>query len=182
MQTDQALQTDQLRSMSLSVGTGSLRSMLPLLAILFMGLFLRIHDLGTKSIWLDEAISVGLAKSTLPQMFTTLATEKPHVPLYFTILHFWVMLFGDSEAAVRSLSALFGFLALLATYKVASLLFDREVGALSSLILGLSDFHIYYSQETRMYSLLVLLTLLSMYFFVKVMKAAGFTASILYIL
>jgi predicted membrane-bound mannosyltransferase len=36
-----------------------------LLAILFLGLVLRIYDLGTESIWVDEGISIRIANEPL---------------------------------------------------------------------------------------------------------------------
>jgi uncharacterized membrane protein len=50
---------------------------------------------------------------------------------------------------------------------MGSQIFDDEVGVLSSLFLALSVFHIKYSQEARMYSLMTVLILLSYYFFLK---------------
>lgn len=158
----------------------SIRNELILLTILFLGLFLRIYDLGNESIWLDEAVSIGWANSNLFQIVKKTAGDT-HTPLYAIVLHFWVVLFGDSEFSTRFPSVIFGFFAILMTYKVGSLIFDKEVGVLSALLLALSTFHIYYSQEVRSYSLMALLTLLSMYFFIQFLKKRGLIASIGYI-
>jgi uncharacterized membrane protein len=68
------------------------------------------------------------------------------------------------------LSALFGILCLPVIYKVASQLFDRTTGLLAAGVLALSRFHLEFSQEARMYSLLCLLSLLSIYFFIKLLE------------
>lgn len=138
-----------------------------LLAILLLGLFFRIYDLGKESLWLDEAVSIKYAELNLSQIFF----RQGHTPpLYYIILHWWIRLFGISEFSVRFPSAIFGFISIFMIYKIGSQLFDMDVGKLSSLLMTFSLFHIQYSQEARTYSLSVLLTLLSIYFFIKLLK------------
>jgi len=67
-------------------------------------------------------------------------------------------------------------------YKVGNLIFNKDVGILSSLVLGLSVFHIRYSQEARTYSLSALLTLLSIYFFIKLLRKKKYSIMFGYIL
>jgi mannosyltransferase len=152
-----------------------------LLAILCLGLFVRVYNLGGESLWYDEIISVGLAHMTPAEIIADRAANV-HPPLYFLLLRGWVALFGDSERAVRSLSVLFGLLAIFMTYKAGRLLFDEEVGMIASLLLALSPFHIRYCQEARAYSLLVLLTLASFYFFLKLLQEKNNWLSLGYVL
>jgi uncharacterized membrane protein len=152
-----------------------------LLTIVLIGLLFRIYDLGTQSIWLDEAFSVALAKMTLPQMVQAAAPDV-HPPLYYFLLHYWIIVFGTSESAVRLLSVLFGVLAIPMIYVVGRQLFNKEAGLVAALILALSSLNIYYSQETRMYSLMVLLALLSMYFFWRFLQQRSLVSSVGYVL
>ncbi|MGO8944022.1 MAG: glycosyltransferase family 39 protein [Syntrophobacteraceae bacterium] len=138
-----------------------------LLVILLLSSFLRLYHLDGRNIWSDEAFSIKFAELKVCQIFF-LQENTP--PLYWTVLHWWIQLFGTSESSVRLPSAIFGILSVLVMYKIGRLLFDVEAGRLSSLLLSISVFHISYSQEARTYSLSVLLTLLSMYFFLKVLK------------
>jgi mannosyltransferase len=153
-----------------------------LLVILFLGLFLRIYNLGNESIWLDEATSIKFANLNLFKIVEETSQNDTHPPLYYIVLHYWINLFGDSEFSTRFPSVIFGFLAIFMIYKIGSLIFDKEAGILSSLILALSVFHIHYSQEVRMYSLMTLLTLLSMYFFIRLLKERSFIVSVCYLL
>ena len=105
----------------------------------------------------------------LPSVITEAAAGK-HVPLYFIGLHFWISFFGNSEVALRAMSAVFGILSVLVIYWVGCALFNRRVGLISSLLSTISLFHIQYSQEARPYSLLLLLSLLSFLFFIKILK------------
>ena len=93
-----------------------------------------------------------------------------HTPLYFIILHYWISIFGNTEFSVRFLSVIFGFLTIFMLYKVGALFFDPETGILGALLAALSIFHIYYSQEARMYSMAGALSLFSIYFFVQLFK------------
>ncbi len=138
-----------------------------LLLILSLGAVLRIVNLGSDSIWLDEAYSIQFAHLSVPQLLSETAKSDVHPPLYYLLLHTWLGLFGDSESAARLLSVIFGLLAVLMIYMVAALLFDRATGLLSALLLALSLFHIEFAQEARMYTLLAWLALSSVYFFLK---------------
>jgi mannosyltransferase len=150
-----------------------------LLAILSIGLFLRVYDLSNESLWLDEGFSIKFANLSLSQIFYL---QETNPPLYYIILHWWIILFGDSEFSVRFPSVMFGFLSIFMIYKVGNQIFNKDVGILSSLLLGLSVFHIRYSQEARTYSLSVLLTLLSIYFFIKLLRKSSSTVLLGYIL
>lgn len=158
------------------------RNELALLAILLLGLFLRIYDLSTESIWFDEGGSVMYAELNIFQLLETVASKDCTPPLYYVILHYWVGMFGESEFFVKLLSVIIGLSSIYILYKVGTLLFNKNVGLLSSLILAISSFHIYYSQEARSYGLMVLLTLLSFYFLIKILKKRKLAVSIGYII
>ncbi|HEX8922488.1 MAG TPA: glycosyltransferase family 39 protein [Pyrinomonadaceae bacterium] len=140
-----------------------------LLFIIAVGASLRMYELDADSFWLDEASSIKFSHDSLSDIVETTAKDV-HPPLYYFALHYWMKLFGDSESSTRLLSALFGILCLPVIYKGASHLFDRTTGLLATGILALSRFHLEFSQEARMYSLLCLLSLLSIYFFIKLIE------------
>jgi mannosyltransferase len=140
-----------------------------LLLIIAVGAALRLSELNADSLWLDEASSIEFANHP-PAGIIEATAKDVHPPLYYFALHYWMLLFGDSETAVRFLSALFGILALPVIYKVAAHLFDRSTGLLAAGLLALSRFHLEFSQEARMYSLLCLLSLLSVYYFLKLLE------------
>lgn len=143
-----------------------------LLLILSLGTVVRLVNLGSDSIWLDEAYSIQFARLPVPQLLAETAASDVHPPLYYLLLHYWIKLFSDREAGVRLLSALFGILAILMIYLFAALLFNRATALLSALLLALSLFHIEFAQEARMYTLLALLALCSLYFFLKLFAEA----------
>jgi len=136
-------------------------SHLAAVAVTLLGLVLRLIGLGKESIWLDEVTSIIIARMDLPAVVAWAAGDI-HPPLYYTVLHFWLA-WGESEFAVRSLSALLGGLSVLILYGLASELYGRRVGLLAALFLALAPLHIWYSQEARMYVMLTLWVLWSSY-------------------
>ncbi|MFZ1396633.1 MAG: ABC transporter permease [Candidatus Promineifilaceae bacterium] len=146
---------------------GLLRAEFVLLAILLLGLALRFYALGAESLWVDEGTSVSVARLALPEIFADRIYKNP--PLYFVLLHFWVQLFGDSEVALRLLSALFGGLALGLMFVVGRKLLGREGGLIGTFLLAIALFHVEFSQEARAYSLLVLQALVSLWLFLQLL-------------
>ncbi len=140
-----------------------------LIAIIVLSLLLRIYDLGGESIWYDEGASVYGSKEPMSTIISK-SNMVPNLVLYYTMLYFWVQLFGYSEFSVRFLSVIFGVLSVYVIYKLGELVFDANIGLLSAFILAISSYHIRYSQEARSYSLLILLVLLSSYYLIKVLE------------
>ena len=91
-------------------------------------------------------------------------------PFYYLFLNYWIELFGNSEFSIRFPSVIFGVLSVLALYYLTNLLFNKRIALLSTLILAVNPFHIYFSQQARTYSLFTLFSLLSLFYFLKVLK------------
>jgi len=155
--------------------------LITLLLITALGALLRIYKLGSDSVWLDEAYSIQISHKSLPEIVEE-TSKDVHPPLYYFALHYWIKLFGDSEFSSRLLSAVFGTLAILMIYCLSVLLFEHATGLLASLLLALSPFNIAFSQEARMYTLFILLALLSIYFFIKVLESRSPFALAAYVL
>jgi mannosyltransferase len=144
----------------------SLVTIVLLVGITLLALGLRLYHLNAQSLWYDEGFSVYLAHMSPGEIVSQTAADiQP--PLYYLMLHGWMQLFGDDEPAVRGLSVLFGVLTVPLIYGVAWQLSRsgrRLVGLLAALLLAVSPLHVWYGQETRMYTLLTFLCLLSSYF------------------
>jgi len=131
-----------------------------MVALLLFGFALRIHRTGDRAVWWDEGWSVWLARHSLIAIAQE-AAHDVHPPLYFWLLHGWRLLLGDSEFALRLLSAVFGTLSIAATYLLGKAMAGRYVGLIAALFLTVSRFPIIWSQEIRMYALALLLALLA---------------------
>jgi len=136
-----------------------------LLAIVALGGFLRFYQIGSEGLWLDEAFSVWLARQPVGEMLSWVVRIDQHPPLYYTLLHFWILLLGDGPATVRALSALFSVLTIPVVYLLGRRLAPEheQVGLLAALLLAVSPFHVHLAQEARMYTLLALTASLALY-------------------
>jgi 4-amino-4-deoxy-L-arabinose transferase-like glycosyltransferase len=129
--------------------------LLLLLLILALAAGLRFYNLGGQSLWSDEGNSAALATRSLPQIARD-AAHDIHPPLYYWLLRLWTTVFGISEFALRSLSALLGTLLVLVIYGLGTRLFNRTSGLTAVFIAAIAPFQVYYSQEARMYILVAL--------------------------
>ena len=136
---------------------------LGLMAFAFILDFVRV---GAKSVWLDEAISVSYTREGLGQFWETVSHTDPNMALYYLLLRPWVGVFGESESAIRGLSGVFAALAVGAIALLGRRLFDRWTGIVAGLFLAMDAFFIQFAQTARAYTLVVLLVVLSSYFFV----------------
>jgi hypothetical protein len=124
-----------------------------LVMVLAIALFARFHSITEPVIWYDEAYSLLLAKGSPSYIWATTARDV-HPPLYYVLLHFWMLLFGSGVLAVRSLSALADVGTLLLGMKLMSLVATRRATWIAALLLALLPISVRYSQEVRMYTLL----------------------------
>ena len=121
---------------------------LPIAMILLLACGLYLYQLGDKSLWLDELISVEDVKTGegLP----------PHNlvrPLYFLFLTPWLKLGGTGDAWLRGLSVIFAIGSVYFLYHLGWHLVGKTEGLLAALLLALSPLFIRHAQEVRMYTL-----------------------------
>jgi len=121
---------------------------------------LRLFRLGTKSFWLDEAISAVLAQVDRHVFVGSIIHRQANMVLYYVLLRGWIRL-GDSEFVIRCFSVVTGVAAIPAIYLLGTRLFGPRAGRVAALLLSAHAFHIRYSQEARAYSLSMLLAVMS---------------------
>ena len=127
--------------------------------LLAVALALRLYRLGAMSLWVDEYYSLVIAQHSLAEIpAAALLDAAFQPPFYFWLLHLVIGSFGDSETALRALSAVAG-----AVTVPLTLLLVRGLGAspgvaiLCAALLSVSPLHLWYSQDARPYALLVCL-------------------------
>lgn len=157
----------------------------PLLAgfgLAAIGLFLRVHDLGQGSFWVDEAYSARISQLPPMEIISTTAADV-HPPLYYLLLRAWMLVFGQGEAAIRSMSLVLDMFAMAAVADLAWLAFRRRGVVLLALALhALSPFAILYAQEARMYSLMLLVSTLSAAWLIRLLRTGTVAAAAVYVL
>jgi mannosyltransferase len=122
------------------------------LGLLFLAFGARILYLSAPSLWLDEAISVNIAKSSVAE-YLQWARNDFHPPLYYLLLHLWSFL-GHDEFTLRFFSVILNCFSGIILYVFVRKMFDHSTALLTLLLFTISPFQIRYSQEVRMYSLL----------------------------
>ena len=138
-------------------------------AVTLLALVLRFYRIGEKSIWLDEAFSLWIARHPLWEGLGWLIRIDQHPPLYYSLLHLWTELFGELQGTVRMLSALFSTATVPLFYAAARRLLDRPSATIAAAILAISPFHVQFAQETRMYALLTLEVTCVLYFVARLL-------------
>ena len=134
------------------------------------------------ALWLDEALTVNIARAPLHEI-PSLLRHDGAPPLFYWMLHLWMKIFGEGNLAVRSLSGVIGVITLpaawLAGYRVGSRWWrpvddpdagdaddrdrrGRTVAWTLTLLLATSPFAVYYDTEARMYALVMLLSTLGL--------------------
>ena len=152
------------------------------LLILVLATALRFYHIDYQSVWLDEICSILEANPDIKwsDLEATIMLSDPHPPLYFALLKILFQLFGYTTLVARFFSAIVGVAGVYALYLLGKEINNKNTGLLAAFLLAINSFHIYYSQEVRMYALLVLLTVLSYYRLVVYLKENTYKNAILY--
>lgn len=127
--------------------------------LIVISTYLRTRAIGS-SLWVDEGLTVGISHHALSQI-PSLLREDGSPPLYYLLLHAWMSVFGDREARVHALSLVFALLCIPVSLWAAWSVFGRRAGAIAALLFAVAPFLTDYGQEARMYSLVVLLGLIT---------------------
>jgi 4-amino-4-deoxy-L-arabinose transferase-like glycosyltransferase len=122
------------------------------LAILLLAFALCLYRLGAQSLWYDETVSVYLAGESIPDLVAHTARDI-HPPGYYLLLHAWSRLAGSNDFAAAFPSLFFGMLLVALAYWLGARVFGRRAGLLAAGLVAISPFHVWYSQEVRMYTL-----------------------------
>ena len=141
---------------------------LALLSLTVLAAALGLFHLDHNSIWLDEAVSVAIARQDLPGLVQQSwgPTEAGNMFLYYLLMHAapWSL---ESEVGARLLSILSAVLTVPLIYLTGRRMFDALVGLLAAGLLTLNAFFVQYAQEARSYALALLLVTAATYLFVR---------------
>ncbi len=138
-------------------------------AIVILGAFLRFEGLGRDSLTGNEPMSLQYAQWPI--------SHPKHwnngMALYHSVLHGWIRVAGESEAALRFPSALFGVAAIALMIALVRRINGWTTAVVAGLMLTLAWNHIYCSQLVRSYALFIMLVVLSTLLLVRLLERPG---------
>jgi 4-amino-4-deoxy-L-arabinose transferase-like glycosyltransferase len=157
---------------------GSARAWIPtewaVVLLTVLAAVIRFFFIGHQGFWFDEGNTALLVKQSPGGMLGLIPQTESTPPLYYMVAWVWVRIFGDTEAGLRSLSALAGVLTVPVAYAAGAKLVSgwrfagagrrdapalgRRAGLITAALTACNPFLIWYSQEGRSYELLVLLS------------------------
>jgi hypothetical protein len=126
--------------------------------LLLISLYLRTRALGA-SLWMDEGLSIGIASQPFFDIPGVLRQDGSP-PLYYLALHLWMEVFGTGPADTQGLSVAISLVAVPGGLWAGWSLFGKRAGLICAALGAFNPFLTIYAQETRMYSLMVVLSLL----------------------
>lgn len=134
--------------------------------IIFLGAGLRLYRIGWSSLWIDEGYSAWAAQHSFYYLWKVLPIFEFNPPFYYIALKCWSSIFGDSEAALRSLSALAGTATIPVLFFMGRVVWNgitgTYVGLFAAGLFALFPMHVQYGQEARTYALLALFFAISL--------------------
>lgn len=158
---------------SLAVPRARWLSLAGLAFLVGVAALLRFRTLGHQRLWYDESLTAMEAHLSFGSMLWTVTHEEITPPLFYTLEWAIVHVFGDSAVALRALSAVAGVAVVPIAYWIAASLAGARAGLLAGALVSFNPLLVWYSQEARSYSLLVLLSALGLLAFVKLMSTGG---------
>lgn len=141
-----------------------------LFCLFAIGLYagLRVWNFAGNDLWSDEVFSVFTARLDWTAMFAALIKDAVHPPLFYILLKSWILLGGESAAWLRLFPVIISILTLLPLYLLCRqlnlTLFEANIAVV---LIAVNSFFLDYAFDLRMYGLVQLLTLSSLWLFAK---------------
>lgn len=137
--------------------------------IIIANVILKSFFLDATPFWYDEMISIKDTQLDFGHIKHEAEWDN-NPPFYYYCLWVWHSIIPISEFGSRFLSVLFVAFAIGLFYLFARKNFDNRTAVASAVLLTLSNFILFYAQETRAYSLVLLLAVISTTQFFKYLK------------
>jgi len=160
-----------------------------LLLLILAAFAWRLAGLTQQSLWRDEVDVIWLALRPLRETISMFVSPAQNGPLYFLLMRPWFALAGTSEYALRYTSALISLLAIGLIWQVARRLLPgngrlnlANTPLLAALLLALHPYQFWYSQEGKMYALVVVLTLASTWAWLEAMRLGSGRRWLIYLI
>jgi len=138
-----------------------------IIVLFSLNAILKFFYIDLQQIGLDEPFSIFHAQLNVSTIIKEL-TAGNNPPLFEIILHYWISVFGIGTFSVRFLPYLFSIFTLPFIYKIGNKHYNKQTAILGSLLFIFSSLNTFYAYEVRVYSLFVLLSVISQYLFLTI--------------
>ncbi len=138
--------------------------------LLLIFVILLLYRLGGYAFWGDEIATIDVASKGFPQLIDQLIKSDRHPPIYFLVIHVWMILAGDSEFAMRLPSVAFSLLTFLLFISYSK---KNKLGIIPLLLFMTSPFIVMYARMARYYTLLMFFGVLSIVSLLEFIKKPG---------
>jgi 4-amino-4-deoxy-L-arabinose transferase-like glycosyltransferase len=133
---------------------------------------LRFATLGVQAYHHDEIVTASrVLRDGFWHAMEAVGFSESAPPLYYALAWVWTQLTGTGEVGLRSVSALAGVATVPVAYLLGAELRGRRAGIVAAALVAVNPMLLWYSQEARSYSLLVLLTALAALYFVRALQS-----------
>lgn len=117
--------------------------------------------LSNRSLWIDEAmLAYSILHRTFSGLMSPLSYNQVAPPGFLILEKLAVLLFGDSEYALRLFPLLAGILSLFLFYRVARCFLIPRGAQIALMLMATNSYLVYYAAEVKQYSSDVLMTVL----------------------
>jgi uncharacterized membrane protein len=135
---------------------------------------LRLATLGVQSYHHDEIVTASrVLRGSFGHAMDVVGFSESAPPLYYVVGWLWAQVFGTGEFGLRLLSALAGIATVPVAYLLGLELRGRRAGILAAALVAVNPMLVWYSQEARAYSLLVLFGSVAALYFVRALERGG---------
>ncbi len=148
--------------------------------LVLLGFGWRMIGLTTQSLWREEVDSLWLSLRSLDEIVSMFISPAQNGPLYYLLLRPWLLFFGADQFSLRYTSVLISTAAIALMWQVARRMVPGDgktllanLPLLSTLFLAVNPYQLWYSQEGKMYALVMALTLLSSWSWLQAMWFSG---------
>ena len=136
--------------------------------LMYFGTFISFNFLGKESLRLDESQSIWQVNRSFYDIFPVVASDV-HLPIYNMILHWWRSIVGTDILNQRHISLIFFLVGIVVLFFLTKLVTsNKNIALFTATLFSVSPYMNWYANELRMYSLLVLITMISHYFFLRI--------------
>jgi uncharacterized membrane protein len=125
---------------------------------------LRLPFISHQNLWYDETFTRAIvARGSLSGVLSGVHATESTPPLYYVLTWVWTQVFGLSTAMLRMPGALAGVLCVPAAYFAMRRVVGTGAATATAWLVATSPMLVYYSLDARAYSLMVLLSVLSLW-------------------